>query len=697
MSTSKEALEKARWTSDVTGVDVSALLVPMQAVLRKPVIVWDDPDPCAYVDGGVVLDGTHLNAVVTPGASAVVYQPAKGAKLGPGTHQLTATVAANERFEGGSKRVTLVVRKSRVKIDWATPAPVTYVAGGHVLGEAQLNAKPSVPGCGLTYTPAKGGLLDSGVHDLSAEPSAKDKYEAAPAKVKLQVRQATPEIAWKEPTAVLASGTTPSFTLGDAQLNASLPKGGEGKLVYQPAKGAKLTVGSHLLMASLAESKNYEYVQRSVRLTVFDNAKKQEGYEALRGGGGFKSDPTLQPLLDDVQDKWDKDEGHLKTDAQRIMAAAQDMTGDELIEFMNQQVKDQSTQYMLNDTNANGNPRKYPNHMWILPNGLQVRYKPNGDMHVNPSGTNPVPMFCVEVRNPSQTGFGEDQDDVLTKISVDGELAPKGPNDTGVPSTITGSDDLISFKGGSTGATHLRCRASKLAQDIVCETSVSVPHGTPLTAELLRVRLQPGNGAITLTPASGTVLPVGKQQAVTIKAAATTRFDEATKQIKVDVVKAKPAIDWAQPDDMHFVPGGVVLGDAQLNATVVPPTAGPITYTPAKGSKLQPGTHVLTATVKASGNSEQVVASVEVVVLKGVARITWPKPQDAEAGDDGVVLGTDQLKAVAEPNHLPLIYTPAAGTRLPPGTHMLHVHTEGDASFKGATLQVPFTVRDKTR
>jgi Cu/Zn superoxide dismutase len=84
-------------------------------------------------------------------------------------------------------------------------------------------------------------------------------------------------------------------------------------------------------------------------------------------------------------------------------------------------------------------------------------------------------------------------------------------------------------------------------------------------------------------------------------------------------------------------------------------------------------------------------------VLKGAARLTWPKPADAEAGDDGVVLGTEQLKAVVEPNHLPLSYTPAAGTRLPVGTHALHVHTEGDASFKGATLEVPFTVRAKTR
>jgi hypothetical protein len=373
------------------------------------------------------------------------------------------------------------------------------------------------------------------------------------------------------------------------------------------------------------------------------------------------------------------------------------MTGDELIEFMDKQVTSKSTQYMLNDKNAKGNPRLFPNHMWILPNGLQVRYKPNGDIHVNPTGTTPVPMFCVEVRNPAQTGFGEDQGDVLTKISVDGELAPKGPGDTGMPSTITDSDDQDSFKDGSTGATHLRCRASKLAQVIACETSVSVPHGTPLTVELLRVRLQPGNGTITLTPASGTVLPVGKQQAVTITAAATKRFDAATRQVKIDVVKAKPTIDWPQPDDMHFVAGGVVLGDAQLNASVDPPTAGQIVYTPAKGSKLQPGAHVLTATVKASGNSEQVVATVEVTVLKGAARLTWPKPADADAGDDGVVLGTEQLKALVEPNHLPLSYTPAAGTRLPVGTHTLHVHTEGDASFKGASLQVPFTVRAKTR
>ena len=124
MSTSKEALEKARWTSDLTGVDVSALLVPAQTVLRKPVIVWDDPDPCAYVEGGVTLDGTHLNAVVTPGAGAAVYQPAKGAKLGPGTHQLTATVAAKDKYDAPPAKVKLQVQQARPEIAWKEPTAV---------------------------------------------------------------------------------------------------------------------------------------------------------------------------------------------------------------------------------------------------------------------------------------------------------------------------------------------------------------------------------------------------------------------------------------------------------------------------------------------------------------------------------------------------------------------------------------------
>lgn len=693
MAKTKEALDKAQWTSDVTDVKVTDLLTPSTSAptLKPPVILWDDPDPAQALDGSLVLDDTHLNARITPGAGTLTYKPAKGTSLAPGKHKLEVSSAANERYEAATKVVSLTVRKARVKLQWTAPTAVDFTSGGVALTDTQLNATSTPSGCVLQYEPAKGTLLNAGTHVLKAKPAQADHYEDTQAQVQWQIRKARPVLSWHEPASVTATaastGATPTFTLTDTELSATRTTG-ESPLVFSPAKGAAIGVGTTLLRVSHAESANYTYGEAFVRLVVCASAKIQEGYEALRGGGGFS---TTTPLDPKIQKAWDDDTDNIKTDAKRIMQAAQDMTGPELIDFMNAQVKDKSTQYKLNDKNKKGNPATYPNHIWILPNGLQIRYKPNGDIHVNKTGKTPVPMFCVEVRKPTQTGFGEDQADVATKISVDGELSPKGPGETDKPGGT--KDEVQEYLQGSCGATHLHCRQGKVPQVIECPTTITMGHGTPLSPELLGIRLQPGDGAITLNPVAGTLLPVGAGQSVTIKAAETSRHSEATKVVSVSVTKGQARIVWDHPDDMICIAGGVPLSDTQLNARLEPSSAGTITYTPVKGSKLEPGQHTLKAQLAGSSTQDAATAEVTVTVLKGAPTITWADPAEVQAAGEGFVLSATQLNAQVDPLSLPLVYTPALGERLDPGTHTLHVHTAGNAQFKSQVKQVRLTVR----
>jgi hypothetical protein len=178
-------------------------------------------------------------------------------------------------------------------------------------------------------------------------------------------------------------------------------------------------------------------------------------------------------------------------------------------------------------------------------------------------------------------------------------------------------------------------------------------------------------GTFSYSPASGTVLPVGQRQplTVTFTPADTANYDTANATVLINVVKATPLITWTGPaTNMTF---GQALGPAQLNATATVNGAtvpGTFVYTPGAGTVPPTGQNyplsvTFTPTDTADYNTVTVQSDVDVDPATPV--ITWSNPADII---DGTALGATQLDATANVAGT-FAYTPAAGTVLAPGQH----------------------------
>jgi MBG domain (YGX type) len=81
------------------------------------------------------------------------------------------------------------------------------------------------------------------------------------------------------------------------------------------------------------------------------------------------------------------------------------------------------------------------------------------------------------------------------------------------------------------------------------------------------------------------------------------------------ITKANQTLHWSQPADILF---GTALGACQLNATVRvvgPAPAGKLTYTPAAGTVLGPGSHTLQVTAAATTDYNAATLTVPIEVL----------------------------------------------------------------------------------
>ena len=153
---------------------------------------------------------------------------------------------------------TPVVKKSPV-ITWASPVSATY---GTALSAAQLNATANVAGT-FTFTPSAGAVLSAGTNTLSVvfTPADPSTYNSSSAKVTWQILQATPILNWPAPAAVVA-GTKLSVT----QLNASANVA--GALVYTPAAGQTVAVGSTTLAVLFSPADAVDYTTASATRTL---------------------------------------------------------------------------------------------------------------------------------------------------------------------------------------------------------------------------------------------------------------------------------------------------------------------------------------------------------------------------------------------------------------------------------------------
>ncbi|MEA2337723.1 MAG: hypothetical protein QOE82_1730, partial [Thermoanaerobaculia bacterium] len=235
---------------------------------------------------------------------------------------------------------------------------------------------------------------------------------------------------------------------------------------------------------------------------------------------------------------------------------------------------------------------------------------------------------------------------------------------------------------------------TKASQTISWSTPASIVYGTPLSAAQLNATVHVDGpsaaGAITYSPAAGTVLPAG-DQVLTASVAATPNYSAASATVLLNVRKATPHLTWSQPTGIVY---GTALSASQLSATA--DVAGSFAYTPAAGTILNAGaaqTLSVAFTPSDSANYENASASVTIDVAKAAQSISWSAPAPIVYG---ARLGA-QLNAtvsVAGPSPVgALVYTPAAGTALDAGNgQTLTVTAQATANYESAIATVTIDV-----
>ncbi|MGN6264674.1 MAG: IPT/TIG domain-containing protein, partial [Ginsengibacter sp.] len=136
---------------------------------------------------------------------------------------------------------------------------------------------------------------------------------------------------------------------------------------------------------------------------------------------------------------------------------------------------------------------------------------------------------------------------------------------------------------------------NKADQTITWTNPADITYGTLLSATQLNAVVTgvtggSATGAVTYTPAAGTLLNAGTSQTLHVDVAATDNYNAASKDVSINVNKAEQTITWNNPADITY---GTLLSGTQLNAVVTGVTGGSatgaVTYTPAAGTLLNAG------------------------------------------------------------------------------------------------------------
>ena len=203
---------------------------------------------------------------------------------------------------------------------------------------------------------------------------------------------------------------------------------------------------------------------------------------------------------------------------------------------------------------------------------------------------------------------------------------------------------------------------------ITWATPSAITYGTPLSAIQLNATASVA-GTFTYSPAVGTVLNAGTQTlTVTFTPTDTTDYTTATASVTLTVNQAPLTINWATPPAISY---GTALSATQLDASST--ANGTFVYLPAAGTVLGVGNHTLTVTltpaIPANYTTTTATARVTLTVNKATPVIMWATPA---AITYGTALSATQLNASSTIAGS-FIYSPAAGSVLTAGAHMLSV------------------------
>ncbi|NUR54527.1 MAG: hypothetical protein HOQ29_08775, partial [Acidobacteria bacterium] len=263
----------------------------------------------------------------------------------------------------------------------------------------------------------------------------------------------------------------------------------------------------------------------------------------------------------------------------------------------------------------------------------------------------------------------------------------------GASQTLTVTFTPTDAANYTTASKTVTINVVKATPTITWPAPADITSGTALSATQLNATSSTA-GTFVYTPAAGTILSAGANQTLSVTFTPTdaVNYVIATKTVSINVVKATPAITWANPADITY---GAPLGAFQLNAAAT--VAGTWVYTPAEGTVLNAGsaqrlsvTFFPTDAVNYSTTTKDVFIN----VLKVTPIVTWRTPLDIV---QGTALSATQLNATASVPGT-FVYTPSAGTVLAVGVWELStVFTPADSNYATTTASVILTVKTSSR
>lgn len=228
-------------------------------------------------------------------------------------------------------------------------------------------------------------------------------------------------------------------------------------------------------------------------------------------------------------------------------------------------------------------------------------------------------------------------------------------------------------------------KINRADQVIDWSAPAAIMYGTALSGTQLNASLATGDGALSYTPAIGTILDAGTRT-LRVDAAQTQNYNAAYAEREITVNKANPVITWNTPAAITY---GTALSTAQLNASANVP--GSFEYSVASNTVLNAGTHTLSVTFTPSdaNNYNTATEQVQIVVNKANPVIEWNAPA---AITYGTVLSAAQLNASLTTGTGELTYSHNIGEMLDAGTYTLRVDAAETDNYNAASKIVQLTV-----
>lgn len=211
----------------------------------------------------VTLTDTQSGAAIyyttdgtAPTANSTVYSGSIAVKS---SESIRAIAVSGGTSSQAASAAYVINQPVPLQITWPSPAAIVY---GTALSTTQLDATATVAGT-FSYSPALGATLAAGNDTLSVTftPTDTVNYSATTASVTLQVKQATPTIAWATP-APISYGAALSTAQLDA--TASVP----GTFSYSPALGTVVGAGNQTLTATFTPTDSVDYASSSASVTL---------------------------------------------------------------------------------------------------------------------------------------------------------------------------------------------------------------------------------------------------------------------------------------------------------------------------------------------------------------------------------------------------------------------------------------------